>query len=226
MGAADRDEPTRCCTRTTGRPASLPLLAAPSRRTQSLAATVFTIHNLAYQGVFDASWLPRLGLGWELMHVEALEFWGRISYLKAGIMFSRMITTVSPRYAAGNPDAGARIRLRRHPAGPRARDLVGILNGIDYDQWDPARDPHLPQPFEASNLEGKAAAKREVLERYGFSRDGRADAPAAGRDDLPAGGPERVRPAGGTWRMSCRGSMPRSCCSGRVSGATRISGWR
>ena len=61
--------------------------------------TVFTIHNLAYQGIFDASWLPYLGLGWELMRVDAMEYWGRISYLKAGIVFSRLVTTVSPRYA-------------------------------------------------------------------------------------------------------------------------------
>src|SRR5207253_2725098 len=59
----------------------------------------FTIHNLAYQGVFDASWLPRLGFGWDLMRIDALEYWGRISYLKSGLMFSRAITTVSPRYA-------------------------------------------------------------------------------------------------------------------------------
>jgi len=145
----------------------LPLLAARQRRTTPPPPTVFTIHNLAYQGVFDASWLMRLGLGWELMHVEGIEFWGRISYLKAGIMFSRMITTVSPRYAQEiqTPQLGFGFDgiLRA-----RSRDLVGILNGIDYDQWDPGHDPHLPQPFQASNLEGKAAAKRRVLERYGF----------------------------------------------------------
>ncbi len=106
---------------------------------------VFTIHNLAYQGIFDASWLPRLGLGWELMHVDALEYWGRISYLKGGIMFSRTITTVSPRYAREiqTPEYGFGFDgILRY----RAADLVGILNGIDYDQWDPARDPNLPVP--------------------------------------------------------------------------------
>ncbi len=129
--------------------------------------TVFTIHNLAYQGVFDASWLPRLGLGWELMRVDALEFWGRVSFLKGGIVFSRLITTVSPRYAREiqTPEYGFGFDgiLRE-----RAADLVGILNGIDYDQWDPARDPHLPVPFDASNLAGKAAAKRRLLERAGL----------------------------------------------------------
>ena len=131
------------------------------------AATVFTIHNLAYQGVFDASWLPRLGLEWDLFGVDALEFWGRVSLLKGGIVFSRLVTTVSPAYAREiqAPEYGAGFDgILRH----RAADLVGILNGIDYDHWDPARDTHLPGPFEASNLTGKAASKRAVIERAGL----------------------------------------------------------
>ena len=129
--------------------------------------SVFTIHNLAYQGIFDVSWLPRLGLGWDLMRIDALEYWGRISFLKAGIVFSKLITTVSPRYAQEiqTPDSGFGFDgiLRQ-----RSADLVGILNGIDYDQWDPARDPNLPVPYSASNLEGKAVAKRRVLETFGL----------------------------------------------------------
>jgi len=130
-------------------------------------ATVFTIHNLAYQGVFDASWLPRLGLGWDLMRVEAMEFWGRISYLKAGIVFSDVVTTVSPTYAREiqTLELGFGFDgILRH----RSRDLVGILNGIDYDQWDPERDVNLPEPYNASKLKGKAAAKRKLLETYGL----------------------------------------------------------
>jgi starch synthase len=128
---------------------------------------VFTIHNLAYQGTFPAEWLPALGLGRELMRIEALEFWGQVSFLKGGINFSRLITTVSPRYAQEiqTPAFGfgfdGILRFR-------ARDLVGILNGIDYDQWDPERDVHLPAPYSASNLKGKEAAKRGVLETYGL----------------------------------------------------------
>ena len=146
----------------------LPVLAARTWWSTRPPVSVFTIHNLAYQGVFDAAWLMRLGLGWELMHVDRMEFWGRISYLKAGIMFSRMITTVSPRYAqeiqTSELGFGFEGILRS-----RSRDLVGILNGIDYDQWDPEHDPHLPVPFQASNLQGKTAAKRKVLEQYGFT---------------------------------------------------------
>jgi starch synthase len=130
-------------------------------------ATVFTIHNLAYQGIFDASWLPRLGFGWDLMRVDALEYWSRISYLKGGIVFGGIITTVSPRYAQEiqTPELGFGFDgiLRT-----RSADLVGILNGIDYDQWDPERDLNLPVPFSASKMTGKAAAKRRLLEAFGL----------------------------------------------------------
>jgi starch synthase len=138
------------------------------RLTSQRIPCVFTIHNLAYQGVFDASWLPRLGLPWDLMHMDALEYWNRISYLKAGINFSRLVTTVSPRYAQEiqTPELGSGfdgILRARHA------DLVGILNGIDYDHWNPARDPHLPEPYSASNVTGKVAAKRRLLATYGLA---------------------------------------------------------
>ena len=141
----------------------------PAWQGGSRPATVFTIHNLAYQGIFDASWLPRLGLGWDLMRMDALEYWNRISFLKGGIVFGDVITTVSPRYAEEiqTPELGFGFDgiLRA-----RAADLVGILNGIDYDQWDPERDLNLPVPFNASKMAGKAAAKRRVLEVFGLPR--------------------------------------------------------
>ena len=129
--------------------------------------SVLTIHNLAYQGTFPAGWLPVLGLDVRLMQVDALEFWGRISFLKGGINFSRIVTTVSPRYAQEiqTPEFGFGFDgILRH----RSADLIGILNGIDYDQWDPGRDPHLPEPYSASKLEGKQAAKRAVLAEFGL----------------------------------------------------------
>jgi starch synthase len=134
----------------------------------SRVPVVFTIHNLAYQGVFEGEWLPRLGLGTSLMRVDGMEYWGRVSFLKAGIVFSRMVTTVSPRYAEEIQTAQYGFGfdgILREGAGK----LVGILNGIDYDQWNPANDPHLPQSYDAEHLdEGKAAAKRRVLEVFGF----------------------------------------------------------
>ena len=131
------------------------------------AGTVFTIHNLAYQGLFDAGWLPRLNLGADVMHAGGLEFWGRISFLKAGIVFSRLITTVSPTYAREiqTPELGFGFDGILHH---RAADLIGILNGIDYDEWDPARDPYLPVPYNADRLDGKAAAKRALLDSFGL----------------------------------------------------------
>jgi starch synthase len=143
---------------------SMASLTAPSL---ARVPVVFTIHNLAYQGVFEAQWLPRLGLGSSLMRVDGMEYWGRISFLKAGIVFSRLVTTVSARYAEEIQTAqfgfGFDGILRE-----RAGKLVGILNGIDYEQWDPSNDPHLPAPYSADGLEGKAASKRRVLEVFGF----------------------------------------------------------
>jgi starch synthase len=133
------------------------------------APAVFTVHNMAYQGIFDANWLQVLGLEMG-SDVTDLEYWGKISFLKGGISFSRLITTVSPRYAEEiqTPEYGFGMDgLLRE----RAADLVGILNGIDYDQWDPMRDPHLPVPFDASRLDGKRAAKKLVLSEYGLPLD-------------------------------------------------------
>lgn len=132
--------------------------------------SVFTIHNLAYQGLVDKSWLPRLGLGWDLFTVAGLEFWDRVSLLKSGVNLSDAVTTVSPTYAREiqSPEFGfgfdGVIRAR-------ADVLTGILNGIDVDTWSPDRDHFLPQPFTAKLLVGKAAAKRAVLEAFGMPLD-------------------------------------------------------
>ena len=132
--------------------------------------SVITIHNLAYQGLFDATWLPRLDLPWDLFTIDQLEYWGRISLLKGAIVNAEMITTVSRTYAREiqTPEMGAGFDgiLRR-----RAGDLAGILNGIDTQKWDPARDPYLPRPFSANDIDGKMASKRELLARYGLAVD-------------------------------------------------------
>jgi len=142
--------------------------------------TVFTIHNLAYQGLFEPDWLPRLDLPWELLSIDRLEYWGRISFLKGGINDAEIITTVSRKYAEEiqTPELGFGFDgiLRR-----RSADLVGILNGIDVSQWDPERDPFLPEPFDSKDLDGKQASKREVLSRYGLPTDEQAlDRPLVG----------------------------------------------
>jgi starch synthase len=127
--------------------------------------TVFTIHNAAFRGLFDPWWMGEIDLPSWLFDPERLEFWGHISFLKAGIFFSRAITTVSPRYAREilTPEFGFGFEgvLAR-----RAADLHGILNGIDDELWNPMADPFLPAPFDATDLSGKTAAKRALLEAF------------------------------------------------------------
>ena len=131
---------------------------------------VFTIHNLAFQGVFPASVVPDIGLGWEVYHLNALEYWGNVSYLKGGVTFSEKITTVSPTYAREitRPDFGFGFE---GILASRADDLVGILNGIDTERWNPAADPFVKSRFSASRLTAKADAKKELLAAAGLPLD-------------------------------------------------------
>src|SRR5262249_49252794 len=135
--------------------------------------SLLTVHNLAYQGLFESDWLPRLDLPWSLLGPERLEYWGRITLLKGGLNDTDVITTVSRQYARETQTSEFGCGLDgvlRH----RSADFVGILNGIDDVAWDPARDPYLPKPFSAQDLSGKAAAKRELLARYGLPVDDQA----------------------------------------------------
>jgi len=118
------------------------------------ARTVFTIHNLGYQGIFW-HWDMRLtGLSWDEFTPEGLEFWGNINLLKAGIVHSDVVSTVSATYSKEiqTPAYGHGLDgvLRK-----RSHDLYGIVNGIDYDIWDPAKDPALPKAYSAANFSGK-----------------------------------------------------------------------
>jgi starch synthase len=128
---------------------------------------VFTIHNIAFQGVFPSTIVPSIGLGWEVLNVQALEYWGQVSYLKGGVNFSETITTVSPSYAREivQPDLGFGFEgaLAR-----REDDLVGILNGIDTGRWNPSADPFVPAKYDAANLAGKSDAKRALLNAVGL----------------------------------------------------------
>ena len=128
---------------------------------------VFTIHNLAFQGVFAPRELGTIGLGPEVLDMNALEYWGQISYLKGGINFSEKLTTVSPTYAreilTSEYGFGMEGALRR-----RAGDLVGIVNGIDTDRWNPANDEHVPVRYDATSLEKKRDAKRALLRAEGL----------------------------------------------------------
>jgi starch synthase len=140
----------------------------------SRVRTLLTIHNLAHQGLFPESYFSLTGLPPEAYTIEGMEFYGQCNFLKAGIAYSHRISTVSPRYAKEilEPKQGFGLDgiLRR-----RQEDLVGILNGIDADRWDPSRDPLIPAPFDANRLEGKRTCKDHVMQELHF--------PQALRDD-------------------------------------------
>jgi starch synthase len=131
------------------------------------ARSVFTIHNLAYQGVFPKQVVPSLGLPWDTFQVDAMEFHDQLSFMKAGLSFADALTTVSPTYAREilTPEGGHGLdAVLRH----RRADLHGILNGIDVAEWDPARDPHLPAHYSARDLGGKAACKAGLQRELGL----------------------------------------------------------
>jgi starch synthase len=129
--------------------------------------TVFTIHNIGYQGQFAMDTLGLLGLPQQLGTAEALEYHGTLSYLKGGTLFAEMVNTVSPTYAR-------EIQGPEHGFGfdgvirSRAADVVGILNGVDYDEWDPRNDGSIAQRYSAEDATGKEACKADLLRSYGL----------------------------------------------------------
>jgi len=133
-------------------------------------ATVFTIHNLAYQGVFWHYDMPMTGLGWDLFTPAGLEFYGKLNFLKGGLIFSDLLTTVSRTYAR-------EIRTPAFGCGlegvleERSQDLHGVVNGIDYEVWNPSKDPAIAHPFTAEDPEPKAVC-RETLRRELGLEDG------------------------------------------------------
>ena len=141
---------------------------------KSKIPVVLTVHNLAFQGNFERAWLGRLGLPEELFSVEQLEFHGRLSFLKGGLVRAAAITTVSPSYAREiqseefgcGLDGVLRGLLRERPDA-----LTGILNGIDTAVWDPAADPHLAQRYDASSLDEKAGNKAALQQRLNLDVD-------------------------------------------------------
>jgi starch synthase len=140
-----------------------PMLAETPRA----PASIFTIHNLAYQGLFDRDTFESLGLPPHWWSMEALEFHDRFSFIKGGLVFSDWLTTVSPTYAR-------EIRTRTLGYGlegllnHRVDNLTGILNGVDYTVWNPGSDPHIPVNYTRRSLSHKAENKRALLERFGL----------------------------------------------------------
>jgi starch synthase len=128
------------------------------------ARTLFTIHNLAYQGRADAPQLYATGLDWSVFHTGALEFYGMLNLLKGGLVFADALTTVSPSYAEEIQQPAFGYGLDGVLRAARGK-LTGILNGIDTTIWNPATDRFLPATFHAGDLGGKAACKQALQER-------------------------------------------------------------
>jgi starch synthase len=136
----------------------------------AMTKSILTIHNLGYQGIFPAERFPCLGLPSDLFSVEGLEFWGKVNLLKGGIVFADQVTTVSPTYAREiqTPEFGYGLEgVLKIKAG----SLIGILDGVDYAQWDPAHDPHLAARYSLNDLTGKKTCKEDLLQRCGLSHD-------------------------------------------------------
>lgn len=133
--------------------------------------TLFTIHNLAYQGVFWHFDMPLTGLGWDLFTPAGLEFYGKLNFLKGGLVFADVLNTVSKAYAQEIQTAEFGCGLEGVLQYRRA-DLHGVVNGIDVAAWDPATDRDLTKPYSAEDLAGKAACKQALAQELGIEADG------------------------------------------------------
>lgn len=134
------------------------------------SASVLSIHNLGYQGLYSKRSFPYFGLPWELFHGAGFEFYDKINLLKAGVTNADCLTTVSPTYAREiqTPEFGFGLDgLLRF----RSEDLVGILNGVDLDDWDPETDRLLPANYSSDELSGKALCKSALQREFGLPAD-------------------------------------------------------
>ena len=147
--------------------------------------SLFTIHNLAYQGLFEKDILGRIGLPVSLFNMEELEFFGKVNYLKGGILYATAVNTVSRRYSQEiqTPEFGHRLDgLLRH----RRDRLFGILNGADYADWNPATDKFIARPFDPTYLDGKKQCRRDLLQAFSLQDVGQ-DSPVVGMVSRLAG---------------------------------------
>jgi len=194
----------------------------------AIAASVFTVHNLAYQGPFAAGIFPELSLPASFYQLDGIEFYGGVSFLKAGLAYADRLTTVSPTYAREiqTPEFGERfdglLRLR-------ADVLTGILNGVDPRYWDPAHDDALPMPYDVETVEAGKAAAKAALRRRLHLHDGAAPVfgvvsrltPQKGLDLLLAALPDL---AAGGGQLALLGSGDRDLEAGFVEAAVARRG--
>ena len=129
--------------------------------------TLFTIHNIGYQGLFPEDVLPEIGLDRTIYHPAGIEYWKKVSFLKGGLVFSDALNTVSPTYAKEiqTPEYGLGMDgiLRERSAA-----LSGILNGVDYREWSPETDPFIVANYERDDLAGKALCKQDLFGEFGL----------------------------------------------------------
>ncbi|MES2692204.1 MAG: glycogen synthase GlgA [Verrucomicrobiota bacterium] len=153
--------------------ALLPVLLREAERRHGVTLalkTIFTIHNIAFQGLFPAKLFARTNLPDELYHIDGLEYYSQMNMMKGGILFADRVTTVSPRYAKEiqTPEFGCGLD---GVVQTRAEDIVGLLNGVDNSVWNPAVDGLLPARYSAVNMSGKAVCRTELLKQAGFATD-------------------------------------------------------
>lgn len=134
------------------------------------AASVFTVHNLGYQGLFWNHDLPMTGLSWDLFTPKGVEFFGQLNLLKAGLVFTDALTTVSETYSREiqTPEFGYGLEGVLYE---RRVDLYGIVNGVDYEDWDPSTDPHIAANYSAADLSGKRRCREDLLAEFGWPAD-------------------------------------------------------
>jgi starch synthase len=131
-------------------------------------ATVFTIHNMGYQGLFPSDTLPLLMLPWELLTMSKMEFFGQVNFLKGALVHADYVTTVSKKYSQ-------EIQTTEYGFGlegvlrNRAATVAGILNGVDYDEWSPQTDKFAVAKYSAQDLSGKAKCKQDLLQAFGIA---------------------------------------------------------
>lgn len=134
------------------------------------AKSVFSIHNLAFQGCYSADWLGQLGLPPESFQIDGLEYYDQLSFLKAGIFYAHGLSTVSPTYAK-------EIQTETYGFGlqglltKRGHEIKGILNGLDTKEWNPATDPYLSSHYDAKKIAGKAKVKATLQAQLGLAVD-------------------------------------------------------
>jgi starch synthase len=131
-------------------------------------ATVFTIHNIGYQGIFEKEAMEIIGLPWDTLTLNGVEFYGKVNLLKAGIVYSEVINTVSKKYSEEIQTVEFGFGLDgilRY----RKQDLFGILNGVDYDEWNPEKDHFIAERYGLKNLTGKKQCKLDLMKEFNIS---------------------------------------------------------